>query len=178
MLLKAETSLLILLICLNMSFSISRASLVICGPSGVGKSTLVGAVCKRFQNKVALCVSHTSRKPRPGEVDGVHYHFSSEKEMKKQIDKNLFLEHAYVHTNIYGTSRAAVERILATDKLPILDVDTRGVQSIKAASGFDAKYVFIAPPSLDSLYRRLSLRGTETDADMQVRLTNVQKELE
>jgi len=156
----------------------SRASLIICGPSGVGKSSIISAICSRFPSRVALSVSHTSRQPRPGEKNGVDYFFTTPDAMLRDIEKKAFLEYAHVHNNIYGTSRSSVDTILDKGMLPILDVDRNGVQSIKAVPGFEAKYVFIAPPSFDVLHKRLSARATENDEDMHVRLNNAKSELD
>lgn len=78
--------------------------LIICGPSGVGKGTLINKLLEEFPKKFGFSVSHTTRKPRQGEIDGVHYHFTNVESMKKEIDNHQFLEHAWVHGNLYGTS--------------------------------------------------------------------------
>jgi guanylate kinase len=175
---KTNNLFLLLVLIIMMATRVIKASLVICGPSGVGKSTIIGAMCNRFPSKVALSVSHTSRKPRPGEQDGIDYFFVSKEEMEAGAASSDFLEVAHVHTNMYGTSKRAVESILAQKKVPILDVDKRGVEQIKLVAGFTAKYVFIAPPSIETLKTRLNLRGTETEADVAVRLGNAQREIE
>lgn len=155
----------------------SATSLIICGPSGVGKGTIIAAICKRFPNKTALSVSHTTRKPREGEINGFHYHFVTEAAMTLGISRGKFIEHAKVHNNLYGTSKETVETILRANKIPILDVDVEGVKQIKALS-FVAKYVFIAPPSVDVLADRLKARNTESDEQQAVRLQNARAELE
>ncbi len=152
-------------------------SLVICGPSGVGKGTIISYILSKYP-KMSLSVSHTSRHPRPGEVDGFHYHFSNVAEMEENIkpSKKKFIEFTRVHQNIYGTSHEAVKRVHRDDKICVLDVDTRGVRQLKDC-GFPAKYVFIRPPSVASLEMRLRDRGTETEAQMQVRLTKAPEEI-
>ena len=122
-------------------------------------------------------MSHTSRDPRPGEVDGIHYFFVGKDEIEKKISEGAFLEYAKVHTDIYGTSRMAVDRIITDGRLPIVDVDVLGVTKLKKLDSFKARYVFIAPPTLDSLKARLEKRGTETAQQMSVRLGNANREL-
>jgi guanylate kinase len=122
-------------------------------------------------------VSHTTRAPRPGEENGVHYNFVEKVAMEDDISKGLFIEYAHVHTNIYGTSIAAVDRVKSEGKICILDIDIQGVQSVKKSS-LEAKYLFINPPSVEDLEARLRGRGTETEEKIQVRLKNAIGELE
>eukprot|EP01041_Mallomonas_annulata_P009056 gene9056-18759_t len=117
------------------------------------------------------------RKPRPGEIDGVHYHFVTEQTIKQAISQNLFLEHAQVHGNIYGTSKGAVETILNSNRICLLDVDVLGVKKMRKLD-FSAKYVFIAPPSVEDLEARLRGRATESEEQMLVRLANAKEEIE
>lgn len=154
-------------------------SLVICGPSGVGKGTLINRLLKNYPNKMGLSVSHTSRKPREGEVDGVHYHFVDKKFILEDIQsgKIPYIEHAEVHANIYGTREDAVTKVHEEGKLCILDVDRNGVKHIKL-HGLPAKFVFITPKSPQVLEARLRSRGTETEEQIQLRLTNAQAEME
>ena len=95
-------------------------ALVICGPSGVGKGSIIAQTLKRFSDKVALSVSHTTRKPRHGECNGVHYNFVTEDVMLQDIRDNLFLEHAKVHNHLYGTSRTSIDSIIQMKKYPYL----------------------------------------------------------
>lgn len=161
-----------------MSSAICR-SLVICGPSGVGKGTLIGKLLASYPNKVGLSVSHTSRKPREGEVDGVHYNFVDKDFILQDIKSGpiKFIEYAEVHSNIYGTREDAVQKVHNDGKLCILDVDKKGVQQIKL-SHLPAKFVFIAPESLTHLENRLRSRGTETEEQIQIRLRNAIAEIE
>lgn len=154
-------------------------SLVICGPSGVGKSTLIGKLLADFPAKVALSVSHTSRKPREGEIDGVHYHFVTKEFIEDDIShgKIKYIEHAAVHSNIYGTRSDSVAKIHDHGKLCILDVDRRGVMQIKS-SGLPAKYLFMAPPSMTVLEKRLRGRKTESEEQIALRLENAKLEME
>ena len=152
-------------------------ALVICGPSGVGKGTIIGSILKKFNDKVALSVSHTTRNPREGESNGIHYHFVTEDVMLKGIKDNLFLEHAKVHNHLYGTSRTSIDTIIESKRIPILDVDTLGVLSIKKKK-FPANYVFIRPPSIEVLERRLRYRGTESEPQLLLRLANAKREMD
>jgi len=154
----------------------SPMPVVVCGPSGVGKGTLVGKLLTEFPDRVGFCCSHTTRAPRPGEEDGVHYHFSSVPAVEAMIAQGEFLEHAKVHSNYYGTSRAAVKRLQGAGKICLLDIDVQGARQVKG-SHLGALFVFVAPPSLDALESRLRGRGTEAEDKIRLRLTNARSEL-
>jgi len=151
---------------------------VICGPSGVGKGTLIELLQKQFpNNKFGFSVSHTTRKPREGEENGVHYHFSTVDEMKGEIDEGKFVEYAEVHGNYYGTSIKSVESVQSNNLICLLDIDIQGAQLVKKST-LDAYYLFIAPPSMDELEKRLRGRGTESEEAMLKRLANARGELD
>ncbi|KAL3826939.1 hypothetical protein ACHAXA_006019 [Cyclostephanos tholiformis] len=151
---------------------------VICGPSGVGKGTLIELLQKRFPDgKFGFSVSHTTRKPREGEVNGVHYHFTTVEDIRKDIEDGKFIEYAEVHGNYYGTSIASVESVQGKNLICLLDIDVQGAQKVKASS-LDAHYLFIAPPSTEELESRLRGRGTESEDAIQRRLANARGELE
>mmetsp|Transcript_16612 Transcript_16612/g.30855 ORF Transcript_16612/g.30855 Transcript_16612/m.30855 type:complete len:247 (+) Transcript_16612:29-769(+) len=151
---------------------------VFCGPSGVGKGTLIEMLMKRFPNdQFGFSVSHTTRKPREGEVDGKHYNFTTVDAIKKEIDEGKFVEYAEVHGNYYGTSIAAVEAVQKENKICILDIDIQGVMKVKESS-LKPRYLFISPPSMAELEKRLRGRGTETEEAIQKRLGNAAKELD
>lgn len=159
-------------------------SMVICGPSGAGKGTIIEKLMDKFPDSLALSVSHTTRQPRPGEVEGVHYHFVKREKMAADISAQQdnmrprkFLEYAEVHTNLYGTSLKAVQNIWSKGKLAILDVDTKGVEQIRESRSVLAKYIFIVPPTLEELQRRLTSRGTETPEQVAMRMRNAQAQL-
>ena len=154
-------------------------SLVICGPSGVGKGTLINKLLSNYPNKMGLSVSHTTRKPRQGEVNGIHYHFSDKDFVMQDIKsgKIPYIEHAEVHANIYGTREDAVARVHDEGKLCILDVDKNGVKQIKK-HGLPARFVFVAPKSVEVLENRLRSRGTETEEQIQLRLKNARSEMD
>eukprot|EP00298_Acanthocystis_sp_HF-20_P027373 c5485_g1_i1.p1 GENE.c5485_g1_i1~~c5485_g1_i1.p1 ORF type:complete len:224 (+),score=103.12 c5485_g1_i1:23-694(+) len=154
--------------------------LCLCGPSGAGKSTLMHRLQKEFPDSFGFSVSHTTRKPRAGEQDGVDYHFTTIADMKKGIEEGKFIEFAEVHGNIYGTSIAAVKDVEKLGRICILDIDVQGVDNIKrngASFGVQPLYVFIAPPSLEALEARLKARKSETEESLAIRLSNAKKEL-
>lgn len=151
--------------------------LVIVGPSGVGKSVLIGRLMKKYPKSFGFSVSHTTRGPRAGEEDGRDYHFSNRDAMEMMVKKGEFVEYAEVHGNLYGTSLASVKAVQAEGKVCILDIDVQGARSVKA-SGLMPMAVFIAPPSLEILEARLRGRGTETEEAIQKRLGNAESEIE
>lgn len=149
---------------------------VVCGPSGVGKGTLLGRLLGEHPDQFGFSVSHTTRQPRPGEVDGVHYHFCRKEDMEKMIAEGGFIEYARVHANIYGTSIAAVKAVSEQGKTCLLDIDVQGAELVKKTD-LDARFVFVAPPSFSDLEKRLRGRGTESEDKIQLRLTNARAEL-
>jgi len=150
--------------------------IVMCGPSGVGKGTLINRLMADFPGKFGFSVSHTTRAPRPGETDGVHYNFVEKAAMEADIADGKFLEHAHVHENIYGTSLAAVEAVATKGQVCVLDIDVQGAEIVKKST-LDALFVFIAPPSMEELEKRLRGRGTEKEESIQKRLANAAGEM-
>ncbi|XP_010257209.1 PREDICTED: guanylate kinase 2-like [Nelumbo nucifera] len=155
----------------------SPKPIVISGPSGVGKGTLINKLMKEFPSMFGFSVSHTTRAPRDKEKDGVHYHFTERSIMEKEIRDGKFLESASVHGNLYGTSIEAVEVVADAGKRCILDIDVQGARSVRVSS-LDAVFIFICPPSFEELEKRLRARGTETEEQVQKRLCNARLELE
>ncbi|XP_061708714.1 guanylate kinase isoform X1 [Cydia pomonella] len=151
--------------------------LVLCGPSGSGKSTLLKRLLKEFPDKFGFSVSHTTRGPRPGEKNGVHYHFTTKDEMLAAIEKGEFLETATFSGNTYGTSKRAVEDVRRTGKICVLDIEIEGVKQVKR-SDLDPLLVFVMPPSIAELERRLRGRNTESDEALKLRLETARKEIE
>ena len=151
--------------------------LVICGPSGVGKGSLIHKLMKEYPGVFGFSVSHTTRAPRPGEKDGQDYHFVPRAEMEKLIEENGFVEKAEVHGNFYGTSIRAVEDVQGQGKIPILDIDVQGVRQVRR-SDVEALYIFVAPPSQDELTKRLTGRGTESAEVIAKRVANSTAEIE
>jgi len=149
---------------------------VMCGPSGVGKGTLINRLMADFPGRFGFSVSHTTRAPRPGEEDGVHYNFVEKADMEADIAAGKFLEYAHVHENIYGTSLAAVEAVAEKGRVCVLDIDVQGAEIVKKSS-LDAVFVFVSPPSMEELEARLRGRGTEKEESIQKRLANAAGEM-
>lgn len=155
----------------------SRGTLyVISAPSGAGKTTILRRVMEMVPG-LSFSVSHTTRKPRKGEQDGRDYHFISREHFQKMKDDGLFLEWAEVHGNLYGTSKLAVEEHLAQGEDIILDIDVQGAQQVREALGPKAVFLFILPPSLVELERRLNGRGTDSPETINLRLNNARLEM-
>ncbi|CAK9319275.1 unnamed protein product [Citrullus colocynthis] len=150
--------------------------IVVSGPSGVGKGTLISMLMKEFPSLFGFSVSHTTRAPRNMEKDGLHYHFTERSVMEKDIKEGKFLEFASVHGNLYGTSVEAVEVVADAGKRCILDIDVQGARSVRASS-LDAIFIFICPPSMAELEKRLRARGTETEEQILKRLRNAEAEI-
>jgi len=150
---------------------------VLSAPSGCGKTTILQKVMAELPG-LAFSVSHTTRKPRAGEQDGRDYHFVSREQFMAIGDQHPsgFLEWAEVHGNFYGTSRQDVEARLAEGMDVVLDIDVQGAAQIRQNA--EPVTVFIAPPSLAELERRLRGRGTESEESLTVRLANAEKEMQ
>jgi guanylate kinase len=148
---------------------------VVSGPSGVGKSTIVRRVLQADPN-VHFSVSHTTRLPREGEVDGVDYSFVDEAEFRRLIEQNAFLEYAVYQNHFYGTSRAAVEGPTARGFDLILEVEMQGAEQLQVRLPHAVR-VFIEPPSMQVLEARLRDRRTETEEVLRGRLQRAQEEL-
>jgi len=150
------------------SSSIKRP-VVVSGPSGVGKSTLLKMLMTEYPSVFAFTISHTTRQPRPNEIDGVHYYFSDFDIMRKEIDDGKFIEHVTFSGNMYGLSKAVVKKIIQKNRICLIDIDEQGVKSIKQTE-LDPLYIFISPPSLSVLHDRLRKRGTETCSSIKKRM--------
>lgn len=151
--------------------------LVLSGPSGSGKSTLLSRLFQDNPGQFAFSVSHTTRAPRPGEVDGIQYHFVSREDFTSLLHHDVFVEHAEFSGNLYGTSKKAITSIVESGKRCILDIEVQGVRQIKDTD-LNPVYCFIAPPSLSILRDRLIGRGTETTAALEKRLKTALLEIE
>ena len=149
---------------------------VVSGPSGVGKGTLLARV-RELRSDLGLTVSATTREPRPGETDGVSYHFLTEEEFDRRVAAGDFLEWACVHGHKYGTLRSEVERNLSAGRSVILEIDVQGALNVRRVFP-DAVLVFILPPSMEVLESRLRGRGTEAEADLELRLADAAGEIE
>lgn len=144
--------------------------LVISGPSGTGKGTLIERLMQADKSLV-FSVSATTRAPRPGEIDGVHYHFVSNEKYDELVAQNAFVEHATVHGNRYGTLRSEVYERLSRGENVVLDIDVQGALNV-IASEKEKVSIFILPPSMKVLRERLTGRGTETEEAVERRLHN------
>ena len=150
--------------------------LVVSGPSGVGKGTLVKALMDR-NSKIKMSVSATTREPRPGEIEGVHYFFKSEEEFKAMADRGEFLEYMHVFgSNYYGTPRSFVEQHLANGYDVILEIDVQGAMKVKQSFP-DAVLMFITAPSMSEIKSRLIGRGTETMEQVEKRFATAFEEI-
>ena len=151
--------------------------IILSGPSGVGKGTIRGYFEKNEDLNLAYSTSMTTRKPREGEVDGVDYFFRTKEEFENAIEKGQLLEYAEFVGNYYGTPRAYVEEQMAAGKDVILEIEVQGAVQIKAKFP-EAILIFVTPPSVAELERRLRGRGTETEEKIQGRLTRAKEEVE
>ncbi len=142
--------------------------IILSAPSGAGKTSLGRALMEKMPN-VTWSVSHTTRPPRRGEIDGRDYHFVSRDEFQRLLDEGDFLEYAEVYGNWYGTSRSALEKQLAEGKIVLLDIDWQGARQIRQLYP-DAVSIFIMPPSINELENRLRKRGQDAEDVIQKRL--------
>jgi guanylate kinase len=153
-----------------------RGSLfVVSAPSGGGKRTVLEPVFAE-DKRLAFSVSATTRKPREGESEGVQYYFMDRASFRQGVDGGDFVEWAEVHGNLYGTRRDELERLVASGKDVILELDVQGMRNLHPAD-FDVVSVFIEPPSMEELERRLRSRGTESEEDIELRLINARAEM-
>ncbi|MBR1612031.1 MAG: guanylate kinase [Succinivibrio sp.] len=151
---------------------------IVSAPSGAGKSSLIDALLKRFNldDSLRLSISHTTRAMRPGETDHVSYHFVDKAEFEKLIERNAFYEYAKVFDNYYGTSREIVEQWLNEGKDVLLDIDWQGARQIREQTP-GTKGIFIIPPSLEELNRRLVSRGTDSKEVIEGRMNKAMNEI-
>jgi guanylate kinase len=148
---------------------------VITGPSGVGKGTLIRGLMERLP-RLELSVSATTRTPRPGESDGVDYHFLSAEEFERRVQAGDFVEHADYAGRRYGTLRSELEQRVAAGAPVVLEIEVQGARQVRAAMP-EAVQVFIAPPSLQALRTRLVGRGTDAGDEVERRLAVAEQEL-
>ena len=148
---------------------------VLSGPSGVGKDTVIDAWLARNAD-VRMVVTCTTREPRAGETDGVDYFFLSEPEFLDRVAAGRFLEHKLVHGHYYATPLDETERLLTEGLVALLKIDVQGGLTVKAARP-DALMLFLAPPSMEELERRIRDRATDAEADIELRLANARGEM-
>jgi guanylate kinase len=151
---------------------------IISSPSGAGKSSLLKALFEKFNqnDSMYLSVSHTTRNPRPGEVNHVHYHFVTVDEFKALIERNAFYEWANVFDKYYGTSRELVQQALNNGKDVFLDIDWQGARQLRDMEP-DTQSIFILPPSLEELRKRLINRGQDSEETINKRMSKAQREI-
>ncbi len=154
----------------------SGKMIVICAPSGTGKSTLLGRL-KADVPDLAWSVSCTTRPMRSGEVHGKDYYFIKPESFERQIAEDEFIEWAKVHSNYYGTSKRFVTEGIAAGKKMLFDLDVQGADAMKRIYRSDAQVIFIEPPSVAELENRLRGRGTDSEAVIHERILNARKEL-
>jgi guanylate kinase len=155
-----------------------RGLIVVAAPSGAGKSTLCTHLLKDLGERLSLSISCTSRAPRGTEKHGQEYFFMSRDEFAKKIDEGEFAEWALVHGNYYGTSRRTIESFWSHGKHVLLDIDVQGAELLRKAYPKECFTIFIAPPSIEELERRLRGRATESEEAIQKRMANALAELQ
>ncbi|EGD4354426.1 guanylate kinase [Campylobacter jejuni] len=151
--------------------------LLISGPSGAGKSTLLKKLFDEFKDELYFSISSTTRKPREGEKNGVHYHFISHEEFQKGIDSDHFLEWARVHENFYGTSLKYTQDALDNGKIVVFDIDVQGFKIARKKMTDKIVSVFITTKNKDELKKRLIKRNTDTIIQLEKRLQNASDEM-
>ncbi len=154
-----------------------RGLVIVSAPSGTGKSTLCGRLLRDLPDAIRLSVSTTSRAPRGQEKHGVEYFFVSPDEFKNKIAKDQFAEWALVHGNYYGTSKETLESFWRSGFHVLLDIDVQGAMNLKALYGERSLLIFLEPPSIEELERRLRARATDPEEVIQKRMKNALQEL-
>lgn len=154
-----------------------KKAVIVSAPSGAGKTTIVRYLLSQI-SQLSFSISACSRAPRPNEKDGENYYFLSIPEFKRRIENNDFLEWEEVYEDMfYGTLKKEVERLWSLGKTIIFDVDVQGGMSLKRYFGNDGLAIFISPPSIESLSKRLQLRATESKESIQIRMNKAENEM-
>jgi guanylate kinase len=154
----------------------SLRPLVISGPSGSGTSTILKRLIDEFGDYFGFSVSHTTRKPRSGEIEGTDYHFVTREEMNASLAKGEFIEFTEFSGNLYGTRKQAIKEVQDVGKICILDLEIEGVKHLKK-SDLNPLFVFVKPPNIQVLEERLRQRGTETEESINKRLSRAKYEM-
>ena len=158
------------------SSRVNYKPIVIVGPSGVGKGTLIGKLTEEFKDRFGFSVSYTTRAPRPGEENGVHYNFVTQEKFNEMIEEDGFVEHCGVHGKMYGTAKKEIARIQGENKIPLLDIDVQG--ALKFHKAFpESNFVAVLPDKVATLRQRLVGRGTETQETLAIRAKNATSEV-
>lgn len=155
--------------------AVSGTLFIVAAPSGAGKTSLVRALLARDPS-IALSVSYTSRAPRPGEIDGEHYHFIDQARFREMVAAGEFFEYAEVHGDLKGTARSAVQPLLEAGRDVLLEIDWQGARQVRAQHA-DCRSIFILPPSRQELERRLRHRAQDSEATVLRRLHNSREEI-
>ena len=163
---------------LNEDLLEARQGLLLClvGPTGSGKSTVGRELLKRESGKLQLSISVTSRKPRDGETDGIHYHFVSGEEFEQWIDDGVFFEWEKVHDHYYGTLNKTVQSVIGGDFDLLLDIDIRGALNFKKSHPLNTVIIFMLAPSVETLLERIDLRSKLEKSDINKRLETAREE--
>jgi len=148
----------------------------ISAPSGAGKTSLIKALLKKKPDAMVVSVSHSTRTKRPGEVDGVDYHFVDVEQFQSMVGQDEFLEHAQVFDNHYGTARASVEDLLESGRHVILEIDWQGARQVKEKMP-ETVCVYILPPSREALEQRLTDRATDDRSTIERRMQDADREM-
>ncbi len=155
-----------------------KGVLIFSAPSGSGKTTILKEIFKRYPDRFGFSISATTRPPRQGEIEGKDYYFLSPEKMKERIAKGDFLEWEQVYEGrFYGTLRSELDRIWSEGKTVVFDVDVKGGINIKRLLGEDAFSIFILPPSVEELRKRLEARGSETNESLEQRIARAEMEI-
>ena len=158
--------------------SSSHKLIIITAPSGAGKTSITKHLLKTFPGKLAFSISAATRQKRNYETDGVDYHFLSVDEFKERIQNNSFVEWEMVYEGkYYGTLKSEIHRIWKEEKVPLLDIDVQGAVHVQQQHREQSLSIFIEPPSVDELKRRLNSRGTETSESLATRINKATYEL-
>lgn len=153
--------------------------IIVSAPSGCGKSTVIKALLERGDLDLRFSISATSRPPRGEERHGVHYYFLTEEEFRRRIERDEFVEYEEVYAGrFYGTLKSEIDRIVSENHNVILDIDVKGAMNVKRIYGEEALALFIMPPSIDELRRRLEGRGTDAPEVIDERVAKAAYELE
>jgi guanylate kinase len=152
--------------------------LVIGGPPGVGKGTLISMLLKAYPKAFGFSVSHTTREPKPGEEEGEAYFFTSKESMQADIDAGKFVEFSIQHGHFWGTSHESVERVAAANRICVLDIDLQGVRKVRRSELKTPLYIFVRPPSMEALEERLRARDTDDEDTITKKLRAAEDELE
>ncbi|MBN1500423.1 MAG: guanylate kinase [Spirochaetes bacterium] len=150
-------------------------TLVLSAPSGAGKSTIIKRLMQK-RSDLDFSISTTTRQIRPGEVDGVNYYFTTPEIFEEKIRNDDFVEWARVHNNYYGTLKKEIDRIQASNRIPILDIDVQGAKIVRSGLG-NGIFIFVIPPSLSVLRERLIGRNTDAEDQIKLRLKNAVDEI-